>query len=301
VSATDVERGRAAVVERYGPWTAHNIALPDGTWTMGAPVVGASERNARRILQPVADAVARPLGELRVLDLGALEGLYAIELARQGAEVVAIEGREGNAAKARFAAEALGLERLDVVHADVRSLTRAEHGEFDVVLCLGLLYHLDTPDVFELVRTIASVCRRLAVFETQVALAARETRGWEGREYAGRVYREPPAPWSSIGNPESFWLTRPSLLNLLADAGFTSVAELLSPPVLELAAYRDHVALLALRGEELALRTPPPDALERWPERLRRTAHAAQGGVWAAREWIRARLRGRVPEVFRKG
>ena len=57
------------------------------------PRHAARRRRVRRIARGV-----------RVLDLASLEGMYALELARRGADVVAIEGREANVEKARFAA-----------------------------------------------------------------------------------------------------------------------------------------------------------------------------------------------------
>ena len=74
--------------------------------------------------------------------------------------MVAIEGREANAAKARVAAEVLGLERLEIRVEDVRELSAERHGTFDVVLCLGLLYHLDADDLFPFIDT-ARRCLRL--------------------------------------------------------------------------------------------------------------------------------------------
>ena len=59
-----------------------------------------------------------------MLDLASLEGMYALELARRGAEVIAIEGREANIEKARFAARALAID-VDFQLGDVRDLSRA--------------------------------------------------------------------------------------------------------------------------------------------------------------------------------
>ena len=43
---------------------------------------------------------------------------------------------------------------------DVRNLSVEKHGEFDVVLCLGNLYHLGAPDVFSFAARLSEVCRR---------------------------------------------------------------------------------------------------------------------------------------------
>jgi tRNA (mo5U34)-methyltransferase len=89
-------------------------------------------------------AVPADLSGRTVLDIGCNAGFYAIEMKRRGADrVVAIDSDDRYLAQARFAAEVRGQEiefrRLSVY--DV-----AELGErFDVVLFLGVLYHLRHP------------------------------------------------------------------------------------------------------------------------------------------------------------
>ena len=79
-----------------------------------------------------------------VLDIGCNAGFYAIEMRRRGAErVVAIDSDRDYLAQARFAAEVSGvdLEFRELSVYDVGTL-----GErFDLVLFLGVLYHLRHP------------------------------------------------------------------------------------------------------------------------------------------------------------
>ena len=83
---------------------------------------------------------------VRILDLGPLEGGHAAELVRLGFTVTCIEGREENCLKLRWLKETLGAERLHIIHDDVWNIHK--YGQFDVVLCAGLLYHLDRPAEF---------------------------------------------------------------------------------------------------------------------------------------------------------
>src|SRR5215213_4154131 len=142
------------VIELSGDWTDHNIHIAGDLYTIGEDVVST---RLRRIVQIVSDVSGEPLANLRVLDLACLEGLYAVEFARQGAQAVAIEGREVNLEKVKFVKKALGLDNLTVCHDDVRNLSPEKYGEFDVALCLGILYHLDAPDVFRFAENIARV------------------------------------------------------------------------------------------------------------------------------------------------
>jgi SAM-dependent methyltransferase len=290
-----------AFVAQHGPWKTHNVFLGDGTWTLSGSTP-APDLRLRRCLQVVADLAGRPLGELRVLDLACGEGLFGIELARRGAAVLGIEGRDVHVARARFAAEVLGLERYDVVQGDIRDLSREEHGEFDVVLCLGVLYHLDAPAVFELLRAVAEVCTRLAIVDTWVGAAPEAERHWDGRGYWGAVVPEHApeqtpeerlaALQSSLDNPDSFWLTRPSLLNALLDVGFTSVFEALAPRRTELP--MDEVVLAAVRGDEMDIAgLDSAVAWPRLPEDERRRRHPTQTARGRARRRLRSLVRGR--------
>ena len=106
----------------------------------GAPQIGiANAVKVRRVMQLTRDLAGQPFDTLRILDLGCGEGVYAIEAALRGAEVLAL----GAACAARH-----DVRGVRFVQEDVRRVTRAAHGTFDVVYLLGLLYHLDAPDLF---------------------------------------------------------------------------------------------------------------------------------------------------------
>jgi SAM-dependent methyltransferase len=290
----ELQRGKAEVIERYGPWTAHNIRLREGLYTMVPGIEGANEFRLRRVVQIISDVTGRPFDQLRVLDLACVEGLFAVELARRGADVVAIEGREANIEKARFAKTALSLHNLELIQDDVRNLARERHGRFDVVLALGILYHLDTPDVFLLLERVAEVCDALCVIDTHVTDSTAATFSHKGHTYRGTYYAEPDTSdelaretlWAAMENTRSAILTRHSLFNALVHVGFTTAFECKVPPIPEEPARGTFVAVKGrreslasaplLNGEPWAdLPEQPRPVYRRLAERLPRPVKAA--------------------------
>ena len=180
----------------------------------------------RALVQAIDDLAGGPGGS-RVLDLGAGNGEIAAELALRGALVTAVEGRLENADLIRALRAERGVSKssLEVLVTDVRELDWDTLGTFDVVVCSGLLYHLTLPNAVDLAARLRAACTRLALVDTEVAWGPLQ----EERGYAGHSFREHPSPLSSLGNEESFWLTRASLHALLHDAGFSSSFELGSP------------------------------------------------------------------------
>jgi hypothetical protein len=267
----DVEAERERIIDADGPWTAHNIHLGDGVYTREPRVFG-NELIARSLVQNTADLAGKRIEELRVADLGCLEGLFAAEFASRGAEVVAIDIREANLTKAALVKDALLLDRLELILDDVRNFSLEKYGRFDVVLALGILYHLALDDVFALLINLSAMTS-IAILDTQIAVGS-EAPGYhmvdpdstalsefvtirrDGRDYTGRWFTEHPeaatpdeqkaAAWSSMGNSASFWLTPASLVNALTDAGFTTVCEAAAPVHPHQAA--DRRTYIAVRG-----------------------------------------------------
>jgi 2-polyprenyl-3-methyl-5-hydroxy-6-metoxy-1,4-benzoquinol methylase len=169
--ATNLEARRDEVIAEYGPWVAFNIDLGHGVHTIRAGEVGTPEFMVHAFTQIITDLAAKPLDQLRVLDLACHEGGYALELARHGATVVGIEGRRENVEKARFAADALRLDRATFIEDDVRNLALSIHGRFDVVLCLGIHYHLEGHDAIRLLERCFECCDHLAIIRTAIGLS----------------------------------------------------------------------------------------------------------------------------------
>ena len=297
------------LIDRHGEWTAMSIQLSENLNTREPPRV---DTRLTRFLQLARDLSSIPLDQTRVLDLACLEGHYAVEFALHGAEVVGIEGREDNIAKARFAKEALGLDRLSFVKDDVRNLSRERYGEFDIVICSGILYHLDVPDVFHFAEQIASVCKRLLILDTNFSMKDATSVEHKGIRYHGWFYKEhePQASqeerlkyvWASIDNVRSYWFTRPSLYNLLSNIGFTSVTECHVPALPHV--MFDRVTLVAIKGQDATILSSPETRAHgkpAWPEsRPFRTTQ--NHSVWAAgkdriKRYVPARVRGPLKRV----
>ena len=249
-------------IAEHGPWTAMAIKLSDGTYTR-APAV---DHRLGRLVQLALDLSRKPLSAARVVDLGCLEGHYAIEFAQQGCEVLGIEGRAASVAKCEFARRELGLERLRFVQDDVRNFSRYRYGEFDIVLCSGLLYHLPAPDAWKLLCAMHEACSGMVIIDTFVSLASQTTIEIGGRTYHGHFYGEHEAGdstqdkaaklWASLDNARSFWFTEPSLLNLLARAGFTTVFDALLPAMPGFP--RDRKTYVAIKGTRARVLSSDP-------------------------------------------
>ena len=117
-----------------GYW--HSFELPDGTVLEG---VCSLEGLKRRLAQfPIPESLAGK----RVLDIGAWDGWFSFELERRGAEVVAVDCWDNP----RFhEMKALYGSKVDYRVMDMFELTPETVGRFDIVLFMGVLYHLKHP------------------------------------------------------------------------------------------------------------------------------------------------------------
>jgi len=189
----------------------HSIDLGQGVVTPG---LSDSAKLARRVALP-AD-----LSGQSVLDIGAWDGYYSFEAERRGASrVVAVDKHSwstedpeswGSQDGFLLAREALG-SKVEDVHADVMDLSpELLGGSFDVVLLLGVLYHLRHP-LLGLER-VASVTRRQLILETLIDL---------------RYLRRPAAafyPGAEHLNVTNWWgFNRAGVIGLLRAVGFDEI------------------------------------------------------------------------------
>lgn len=131
----------AGEIAALGPWF-HNLHLPDGEQTAPDHPLGDFPRSMWRQL---ASSIPHDLHGARVLDIGCNAGFYAFELAQRGADVLAIDADPHYLRQASWARRRMpGAERITLRRAQVYELARS-HERFDLVLFLGVLYHLRYP------------------------------------------------------------------------------------------------------------------------------------------------------------
>jgi len=219
----------------------------------------------RRIMQITRDLAQRPFPELRILDLGCGEGVYAIEAGLRGAEVLALDARTQRMDQGAACAVRHGLVNVRFVQKDVRHATFEVLGSFDVVYLLGLLYHLDVPDLFPVLENVYGLCTGMLVVDTLISLTPETQVDWRGQTYHGRLCREHDDEDSdevrrsrvlkSIDNTFSFRFTRESLLRAVCSVGFTSAYECHLP--FEPGKADDRITLVAFKGMPVLLSTYP--------------------------------------------
>lgn len=126
-------------IDELGPWF-HNMELGGVRTAPGHFLGDYPNLKWRRF----AHAIPADLRGCSVLDVGCNAGFYSIEMKRRGARrVVGIDSDPRYLAQARFATEVTGCE------VELRRLSVYEVGElhetFDLVLFMGVLYHLRHP------------------------------------------------------------------------------------------------------------------------------------------------------------
>lgn len=121
----------------------------------------------------------------RILELGSLEGGQTFLLARHpGVEqVFGIEGRASNIEKATFVRSLLGITNAEFRQANLEQTDLTTFGQFDVVFCCGLLYHL--PEPWKLIQQAPQVAPRLFLWTVYAKdeEASLEVDGLWGKEY----------------------------------------------------------------------------------------------------------------------
>ncbi len=157
-------------VAQLGEWF-HNIDL-NGVQTAPHHFLGDYPKVKWRAF---AHSIPSDLRGKSVLDVGCNAGFYSLEMKRRGADrVVGIDSDEDYLAQARFAAQVSG---LDIDFRKVSVYDVAKLGEkFDIVLFLGVLYHLRHP-LLALDLLHDHVARDLLVFQSMMR-GTSETRAF---------------------------------------------------------------------------------------------------------------------------
>lgn len=140
--AFDMALTRAQIeqrVQELGPWF-HNMDL-NGVSTAPEHFLGDYPTIKWRKFAP---AVPEDLRGKTVLDIGCNAGFYSLEMKRRGADrVVAIDSDERYLAQARFAAQISGCD-IEFHKLSVYEVGRLGE-KFDLVIFMGVLYHLRHP------------------------------------------------------------------------------------------------------------------------------------------------------------
>jgi tRNA (mo5U34)-methyltransferase len=147
-------------VAALGPWF-HNLHLPDGTETAPDHFLGDFPRYKWQRLSPHLPA---SLEGWSALDIGCNAGYYTFELARRGARVTGIDVDPRYLRQARWAAKEFCLQDAVEFHEMQVYDLASEDGKFDLVLFMGVFYHLRYPLLG--LDLVARRTGRMMVFQT---------------------------------------------------------------------------------------------------------------------------------------
>ena len=154
--------------------------------------------------------------ELRTaVDVGCGLGHFSAFLRDMGFDVLALDGRQENVNEARRRSPDLKFRVVNAEDTEIQAL-----GKFDVVLCLGLLYHLENP--FAAVRNLFAMTGKVAILEGMCV---------PGDEPIFAVREE--SPWEDQGlRHVALYPSENGLIKLLYRSGFSHVYRLRTRPAL---------------------------------------------------------------------
>jgi len=203
----DARAALAAAIPQL-PWF-HQIDFGDGLLTPGI----IKQSKIRRMSQMLFDGI--DLRGRTLLDIGCWDGAYSLEATQLGASVTAVDhfvwhSSWGDRRCIDLVQRHLA-PSLRIVDADLPELTPQSIGRFDLVLFLGVLYHLRDP--LTTLERVAQLATDTLVLETRMTM---------------RHIRKPVMqfhPGGTLGNDPTNWWTpnRRCVEAMLRDLGFQQI------------------------------------------------------------------------------
>jgi len=232
-------------IEKLVPFTAHRIKLDENIYTMESGTEHLIDIRFKALLNHCGNTFRRK----RVLDLACLEGGYSVAASSSGAdEVVGIEIRQKNIDRCILVKEILQLKNVNFFKRDVNDIREADYGKFDVIICAGILYHMENPYSFLNNLYQILVPSGVMMIDTHVALRNKTwhnmsknfiQKKFGSKTYYGKWFKEYNSDkipeeietflWTSYRNPQSFILSEDSLRESLDDIGFKNISKIEMP------------------------------------------------------------------------
>ncbi|HEV2375877.1 MAG TPA: methyltransferase domain-containing protein [Streptosporangiaceae bacterium] len=175
--------------------------------------VNRHEQRIQYFFDPLVDLFGGSLAGKRVLDLGCNAGFWSLKAIEAGCDyVLGVDGRQMHVDQANlvFGANSVPKNRYAFRTANVLTDDLSSDGPFDIVLMLGLLYHVSKPvELFE----------RVAAVNTDVLLVDTVVSGAGGSSFT--VKREPlDEPRNSIDYETVLIPSRSAVCDLASTFGY---------------------------------------------------------------------------------
>jgi tRNA (mo5U34)-methyltransferase len=194
-----LNREEAQALVNSRSWWYHTFEISPGLWTPGVYDPSGTLNELR---------LPSDMKGMRVLEIGPADGYFTKEITSRGAKVVAVD----YAAKNHYGFEVM--ERLsgqtfDFRQCNIFDINTASLGAFDLIICLGVLYHL--PDPVRGLWKLSNIPTKQFILESFVTT-----------KYDGQCVAEYLHGISPNGDYTNFWAPTPKCCEMiLDDVGFT--------------------------------------------------------------------------------
>ncbi|MEZ4865019.1 MAG: TIGR04290 family methyltransferase [Caldilineaceae bacterium] len=214
-------------IAELAPWF-HNLHLPSGVETNPDHVLGDFPTFK---WQQIADYIPHDLTGWRVLDIGCNAGFYSFELAKRGARVLGIDVNPHYLAQAHWAAHHFALtDQVEFRQMQIYDLAHQDE-TFDLVLFMGLFYHLRYPLLG--LDIVTQKVTQLLIFQTLLMAGDEEIAQTRGLLLQDRAPLSEPG-WPKLaflehefaGDPTNWWVAnRAGMCAMLRSSGMTIEAQ----------------------------------------------------------------------------
>jgi tRNA (mo5U34)-methyltransferase len=263
------------------------------------PIFDAAHRNRHQqrveyFFDTLVEFCGGSLKGKRILDLGCNAGFWSLKAINAGADFVhGVDGRQMHVDEANFVFEASEIDpsRYQFTLGDVLTKDFTELGSFDIVFCLGLLYHIAKP--IEMFENVSKVSTDIMVIDTGISSLSGSVV-----ELRKESLDE---PRNAIDYEFTMWPTRRAVIDMVGQFGWNAIA--LKPNMSDYGGMIDYlsghrVAFIAAKVSDIsrlpATKVDPPFTML---EKLSRKSFSSARSLASATALLsrpRARHRGRI-------